>query len=222
MVYRPVAISKRRLVEVVKYNDGKADLRPRARIDEMRYKEHYQRIKCFDCVDYKAFFQEYAWDAVKIRMLHRPTRLKPGMYVKRTWLDSRNVPSPLKFRRIKQAFLMQLADMLMDDMVEEMVESGNRLTFTVLDPSNHILGGYKIGVFLDKSFYSFNEKLILAIVPHNIERVGKFYPIIHESPKLREKLDKAYQNKVIHYEDIDIQERLAAHNRLSGLYRRVR
>lgn len=117
---------------------------------------------------------------------------------------------------------MALAEKMMYDMFEDMVSNDNK----IIIPSNfkgQTNGWYKLGVFKEKQLYNLKDRLILAIVPHKEERVSKYYPVIVHSKSTWERLNTEFVNpNKVEHEDIDIQECLAANNRLSGLYRRVK
>jgi len=141
--------------------------------------------------------------------------------MKRKWLPDTDTQTKGMFERKKKKFAMYLADLLLKLLLDDMVETGNKILFTVYKHYHEVEGNYKLGVYKDKGILTNFEQLILSIVPGSIERVTYYYPVILTDSAMKRKLKKAYSLKNKEYESIDIQERIAAHNRLSGLYRRV-
>jgi len=223
VVYRPLAVKERKLKQTVLYSNERSCPQTRDGITEVRYQHRWNHAwQIFDYVSYKNFFGEYAWDKVKTRNLHTDTRIRPGKFIPRKWLDSRRHPDIFQMRFIRSKALMDISFHLFDKMVEHMVKTGSRVMFNVKNKAGIIEGKYKIGVFIERRKTTFEERLILSIVPHEKERVGKFYPIVFHSKPTRAMLDEAYKQNYVTYEHIDVQERLAEDSRLSGVHRRVR
>jgi hypothetical protein len=114
-----------------------------------------------------------------------------------------------------------ICEFLMYKMVDDMCENNNKLTFSV-NWKGRVEGWYKLGVFKEKLITNLKDRLILAILPHQRERITKYYPVIFSSPVTNEKLKLAETNSNTHHEDINVSERIAENNRLSGFCRRVR
>lgn len=221
MVYRPMAVEERRIKEYVKYCDIKFE-RPRTTLGELRYKiKRNCRQTYFDTISYKNFFYEYNWDVVKTRKLHKFTAIKHSKNFKKRWLDSRDCPTHSQYRRKMQNCANEICNFLMYKMFDEMCENDNKLYFPV-NWKGKTEGWYKIGVFREKMDLKLKERLILAILPHERERITKYYPVLFSSPVTNEKLKLAETKSNTYHEDINVSERIAENNRLSGFCRRVR
>jgi len=219
VVYRPLGITKRKLIQRKRAyrNHGTNYF-----IRKKRYRLN-RKIDNFDNINYRIFFDENNWDYDEKRNLHRAVRIgKLGRFMKRKWLPDTDTQPKGMFERKKKKFVMYLADLLIKLLIDDMIETGNKITFAATKTNNRTLEGYfKIGVFKDKGIFTNFENLILSIVPGTIERISDYYPLVILENELKRKLKNAYILKKREYESIDIQERIAAHNRLSGLYRRV-
>lgn len=217
-----MAVPKRRITEIRRYSST-AQERPHTSIDEIEYKNMYScKYNTFDTISFRNFFFEYNWDANKKRLLHKETRIKSSKFINRKWLDSRDFPTRSEWVRRKQACLYKIAEKLMYSMFDDMCENDNKLLFNITH-RGLTEGWYKIGVFKEIYKNNLKEQLILAIVPDILERISKYYPVIYHSVPTRKKLTDTFNNpNKVKHEDIDIQECLAANNRLSGFYRRVK
>ena len=218
MVYRPMGISKRKLKKNVPYRNHGTNYN----INRNKYK-YYKNIDNFDSINYRIFFDENNWDYNEKRNLHNALRIgKLGRFMKRKWLPDTDTQPKGMFERKKKKFVMYLADLLIKLLIDDMIKTGNKITFAATKTNNRSLEGYfKIGVFKDNGIFTNFENLILSIVPGKIERVSKYYPVIIIRNELKRKLKNAFILKKREYESINIQERIAAHNRLSGLHRRI-
>jgi len=177
----------------------------------------------FDNINYRIFFSENNWDYNKDRNLHKAVKItKLGRFMKRKWLPETDTQPKGMFERKKKKFVMYFADLLIRLMIDDMIETGNKVTFAVTkNTSRTVEGYYKLGVFKDKGIFTNFENLILSIVPDIKERVAYYYPIVLAENEVKRKLKNAYILKKREYESIDVQERIAAHNRFSGLHRRI-
>lgn len=219
MVYRPLGISKRKLSTRKRAHKNHGT---NYKISRKRYRLN-GKIDNFDCINYRIFFDENNWDYDKNRNLQKAVRIgKLGRFMKRKWLPDTDTQPKGMFERKKKKFVMYLADLLLKLLIDDMIETGNKITFAATKSRKRTLEGYfKLGVFKDRGIFHNFENLILSIVPGKIERVTDYYPIVMMERELKRKLKNAYILKKREYESIDIQERIAAHNRLSGLYRRI-
>lgn len=221
MVYRPLAITARQIDSIVRYCD-KSYIRPFTSTNEIRYRLKNYKYHHFDTISYRTFFYEYNWDVVEKRKLHKYVRLKIGKFLKKKYLSTRDFPTRSEWTRRKQQCLMAITEMMMYDMFEDMVKNDNKLIISS-NFKGQVNGWYKLGVFKEKQLFNLKDRLILAIVPHKEERVSKFYPVIVHSKSTWDRLNTEFVNpNKVEHEDIDIQECLAANNRLSGICRRVK
>lgn len=218
MVYRPMGISKRTIKQRKSVRDRTTNYTIRRR--------KYVQNRCkdtFDNINYRIFFSENNWDYNKDRNLHKDVKItKPGRFMKKKWLPDTDTQTKGMIERKKKKFVTYLADLLFKLLIDDLIETGNRVLFTVDKHFHQVEGNYKLGVYKDNGIITNFEQLILSIVPGSIERVTYYYPVILLEGEMLRKLKKAYSLKNKEYESIDVQERIAAHNRLSGLYRCVR
>lgn len=216
MVYRPLGNPENFLRKTVKYKFGAT-----APMIKRKTYNRRRQVDTFDSISYKAFFSEYNWDKTD-RKIHRFVRIKKlSRFYKMKWLPDTQVYVRGMLERRKKKFVLYFADLMMKLLIQDMVYRGNRIIFQASDSSGHVKGWYKIGAFKDEGILMNFERLILSIVPHKEEMVGSYYPIIYPGYGSLRLFKKAWSEKKIAYESINLQERIAANNRLSGLYRRV-
>lgn len=176
----------------------------------------------FDCINYRIFFDENNWDTNEARQLHKSVKIKnKKRFFRKKWMPSTETSKRGTFERRKKKFVVHLADQLMTMLIDDMLEKGNKIIFRIENQFGGIKGWSKIGVFKEDGILMNFEQLIFSIVPHKEEMLGEYYPVIYSGPGGMRLLKKAWSVKNIEYENINVQERLAAHNRLSGFYRRV-
>lgn len=187
------------------------------------YRSRNQRIS-YDNINYKVFLSEYDWDPNKERNLHKVTKIRnPGRFAKRKWFDSTFSMTRIQFNCFKRTFMRNLLDYLMNLIMDDMVKNDNKIIFGVPTcNSEKYEGFYKIGAFEIDGMKKLKSFLTLSIVPYKIERITDNYPTLVLGKNMFKELQKQYRKKSIVYENLNIQERLAANNRLSGLYRCVR
>lgn len=214
-----MAIATRRLKEVVNYARVNIDRRDK-NIAEARYKTINCRWLTLDRIRTHHFFADVNWDPVKKRQLHKYVKINMVKLLPTAWEDKGLYRGKQERRRCRQALCIALINMMIRDMIHDMMYKGNRLIFPCMW-KGQVFGWYKIGYFTEYRPYSFKERLILAIVPHEREVIDNWYPVISCHNKTWGYTERhTPKTKVIH-EDINVQERLAAHNRSNGLGRRV-
>jgi hypothetical protein len=191
-------------------------------VKRIRYKTKYSSIEkydTFDLVNYKIFFNEYNWDFNKNRNLHKYVKIKNlGRFMKKKWLPNTSTYSDGKIIRLKKKFASYFADVLIRLLLHDMVKTNNKLYFSCYNNKTK-QGDYRIGIYKENGIYKNFERLMMSIHPNTSERVTEYYPVIIVKSLLADIIKKECNNK-IEYESIDIQERIAAHHRLSGLHRR--
>ena len=189
-------------------------------VKEARYKTRYGKYIVLDRISDTHFFLDRAWDVLKKRQMHKYTHIKMWKLVPKSWEDPREYITRFKRRDRRNRLATTLMKMLLRDMMHDMMYNGNRLIF----PCNwkgQTFGWYKIGFFNEYHPYKRKDRLIMAIVPHEREPIDTWYPVISCPIKTWGFMERHSKTTTVTHDDIDVQERLAAHQRLNGFGRRI-
>lgn len=210
MVYRPMAFRKRRVAPLQKANIVGNDRR-----ECMIKQRAYSKNLIIKRIGFTHLIMDRKWgDGIDDEV-----KLSPVKYFKKKWIYC-NSMNHYQWRNFTQKVSRNLLFKLLELMMDDMVESQNRLTFDILK-SGYKIANYQLGVFSYLGEVAIRRKLVFALIPYTKERVSSkiepdFFPCIKYRSILQQK-----QEKGIIYEDLNLQRRLNTYRRLNGSYRRV-
>jgi len=217
VVYRPLAISTKR----VKGYCSHYYLTNNLSIKEVTYRDSLNyKYSFFDRIKINHFFTDRNWDMVKYRNLHRYVRIMPSKYISERWEDQANPRTRFSRRENRNTLSEKLVKVMLRDMFEDMFSNNNRVVFPCLW-KGQVFGWYKIGFFNEWKPNEFRNRSIFAIVPHEREVIGKWYPVISCPLSTWRYIESKCKLNKHKHEDIDVQERIAAHLRLNRLGRHI-
>lgn len=219
VVYRPVALRKRRAIDKTLYSDNKW-VRRQTSTEDVVYKESWSgRVLVFESISTAMFFSDYRWDVVSIKGHRRGLDVKTR--VKYKYLLNRkhylgNYKNEYDWRYKCNTLLNELTMIAMELMVSDMIANKNSLVFPVYKAAVE-RGAYRIGFFRNDGLIKLKSWVDMNIVPHGEELLMKWYPVAKFGFRRRHILDNL---NVDEYERVDVQERIAKNNRLNGFGRR--
>lgn len=211
-----MAIRKRKLVNV-------KGVVPKNINYKLRKNVYYEKgyYSSFYHVNYKIFFSDSRWDKYTGLEMHKLLKIgNLGRFYKRKWLPNTCTKEHWAVKKLRAKFSNEFSEYLLSLWMNDMIERDNKIYFSVYSNKRRKLGDYKIGIFHDNRVKE-KDLLIMAIVPHKHEMISALYPVIRAGSIMVKKLKQALSENRIQYENINVQERIAENNRLSGFYRRV-